>query len=112
MPGSSLLTNGFPSASVREVLLENANYTGVYGTLNLINIGRNLLDGVSKTNELCFTLRRWSTADAVHLVHRDAADLARYLFLVVRVHREFKHHAVGVVTDDTAPVERHAKCPL
>src|SRR6267378_4520099 len=31
---------------------------------------------------------------------------------VTRVyHREFKHHAVGVVTDDPAPRERHVKVP-
>jgi hypothetical protein len=89
------------------MLLEDANYTSVWGALNLKDIGSDLLDGTTKANELRFTLRRWNTAYAVDLVHRDAADLARYGPLVGHLHCEFERHAVIMVTDDTAPRERH-----
>jgi hypothetical protein len=90
-----------------EVLLEDPNNAGVYSALNLKSFGRDLFDGVPKPNELRFTLRGWSTADAVHVVQCYTADLAFDDSFVARPHREFEHHAVGIVTDDTAPREQH-----
>jgi len=92
------------------MFLEDTNYANVHGALNFKDIGSDPLDGVSEPNELRFTLHGWSAACAIHIVHSDAANLARDEPFVVR-HREFKHHPVGIVTDDTAPRERHGKSP-
>jgi hypothetical protein len=85
------------------VLLEDPNDAGVYNALDLKSFGRDLLDGVPKPIELRFTLRGWRTAHAVHVVQYYAADLAFDDSFVAHPHPEFEHHAVGIVTDNTAP---------
>jgi hypothetical protein len=50
--------------------------------------------------------------NTVQVIHRKTAELARDDSFLGRLHRELKHHALGIVTDDTVPRERHVKSPL
>jgi hypothetical protein len=106
-----LLTHRFSGASIGQMFLEDANDASMHATLNPKDLGSELLDGVSEPDELCFTLQGRSTAYAVHIVHRDATNLAGDYSLVGRLHRKFKHHALGIITDDTAAGECHVKVP-
>ena len=103
-----MLTTGLPS--IREMLNEDAHDGTLQGSL-IKNMGRDLLDGISKANELCFTLWGKRAAPVVQMVHCDAANFARDDSRVSRHHREFKRHAVGVITNDNASRERHVKGP-
>jgi hypothetical protein len=63
-----MLTTGL--ASIREMLNEDAHGGTLQGLVIFKNTGRDLLDGISKANELCFTFwgsvprlpSRWSIA--------------------------------------------------
>jgi hypothetical protein len=94
------------------MFLEDANDASMHATLNAKDIGSDILDGVSEPNELCFTLQGRSTAFAVDIVHRDAANLAPDYSLVARRHREFKHHADGIVTMILPRVSVMSKFPV
>jgi uracil DNA glycosylase len=89
------------------MLNEDAHDGTLRGLVIFKNTGRDLLDGISKANKLCFTFWGKRAAPAVQMVHCDAANLARDHPSVMRYHRKFKHHSVSVVTGDTSPRERH-----
>jgi hypothetical protein len=55
---AKMLTTGLPS--IREMLNEDAHDGTLEGLVIFKNTGRDLLDGISKANKLCFTF--WGDA--------------------------------------------------